>query len=117
MWEDVDAPPMVRFGYDALDKALLYRAVRENRTVVQNLMNRLYPGWRWGLNRRFESGHDGRRIQRRPEDVTPQQVLSIFFKHDSFSTPLARLVEGRTGGVPVTSRDVYIFLKVLLYRV
>ena len=49
---------------------------------------------------------------RKPEDVTIEQVLSIFFTDESFTTPLWNMIRGRTGSVEVTEPGSIPFLKV-----
>jgi len=81
--------------YDGVDKSLLYRAVRETRQITENLMRELYPGWDWEKKTRHHSAHDEKNIIRKPEDVTLEQVLEIFFTHESFTTPLWKMIKGR----------------------
>ena len=100
--------------YDGTDKTLLYRAVRETKQITENLMNDLYPGWRWDKQTKHWSDLDQRRCVRRPEDVTTEEALTIFFTHESFTTPLWNVIRGRTGSVEVVEQDLIIpFLKVL----
>jgi len=111
-WTPSPIPNKVEFGYDILDKALLFRATREQRTITANLMNELYPGWKWGKSTKLYSQRDNSKKVRRPEDVTIEEVLRVFFQHDSFTTPLWKMIEGRTSDVEVREEDLVMFLKV-----
>ena len=44
--------------------------------------------------------------------MTIEQILSIFFTDESFTTPLWNIVRGRTGKVEVVEEDIIPFLKV-----
>ena len=114
-WEESPCPTKVLFGFDILDKALLYRATREGRTITQNLMRVLYPKWKWGKYTKHRCSTDNLNIVRRPEDVTIDQVLSIFFTHDSLTKPLRRIIENGMGEESVEDHDIVMFLKVYIY--
>ena len=111
-WTPSPAPKHISFVYDGIDKSLLYRAVRETKQITENLMNDLYPGWRWDKQTKHWSEKDQRRCVRRPEDVTIEEVLAIFFAHESFTAPLWNMIRGRTGSVEVVELDLIPFLKV-----
>ena len=115
-WTPVTTGAHINIVNDGVGKSLLYRAVRETKQITANLMNELYPGWGWGQNRRFYSKYNGRKVVRNPEDVTIDQVLEIFFTHESFTTPLWKLIKGRTGPSlkhEVVEADLIPFLEVL----
>jgi hypothetical protein len=114
-WTPVVAPPHINFTHDGVDMSLLYRAVRETKQISENLMRQLYPGWDWAKKTRHYSAHDDRAVTRKPEDVTIEQVLEIFFTHDSFTTPFWNMIKGRTGNSQkheVVEGDLIPFLKV-----
>jgi hypothetical protein len=116
-WVESPCPTKVLFGFDILDKALLYRATREGRTITQNLMRVLYPNWKWGKDTKHRWSTDGLNMRRRPEDVTIEQVLSIFFTHDSLTKPLRRIIENGMGEESVEDHEIVMFLKVcVIYK-
>ena len=69
-------------------------------------------GWSWNKQTKHWSEHDQRKCVRKPEDVTIEQVLSIFFTDESFTTPLWNMIRGRTASVQVEEQDIIAFLKV-----
>ena len=114
-WKPADAPPAINSVFDGVEKSQLHRAVRETKQITENLMRELCPGWDWEKRTRHHSARDGKHVIRKPEDVTIEQVLEIFFTHDSFTTPLWKMIKGRTNLAAkdeVVEADLIPFLKV-----
>ena len=116
-WDDVAVPEEINFLYDGVDKSMLHQAVRESKAIVGRIMDKIYPGWQWGSTRRHFSFIDGATRVRHPEDVTISEILQIFLGPDTFTTPLWKMINGKTSGVDVDITDLVPFMKVSSYPI
>ena len=116
-WDDVAVPEEINFLYDGVDKSMLHLAVRESKAIVGRIMDKIYPGWQWGSTRRHFSFIDGAARVRHPEDVTISEILQIFLGPDTFTSPLWKMINGKTSGVDVDITDLVPFMKVSSYPI